>query len=336
MKTTQTIRDWKKMKKLKALVTIGVPASGKTTFAKKWEDEDPDNRWVVELDEIRKEYSPDKDLNRYSFKNEEKVADEFYKSISFAWSCDKDICISNTNVNGKYLDVLLSFLDDLDFEVTFKVFHKSFRDLVRDDKKRNKMVGSEVIYKMLLNFNKLRQTHPHVFEQDNHWLEKDFPIIKKVENKYPVSENKPCVAIIDIDGTLADMGKRNPYDYEAAINDTARKDVALLVNALHKEHTVVFVSGRSEDARVVTEEWLHGLYRDRVLDFDPVEESHILMRCSGDTRQDWIVKYEIYRDIVSQMGELKVVVDDRPQVIRMWEMLGVDTIFNVGSIHKEF
>ena len=58
------------------------------------------------------------------------------------------------------------------------------------------------------------------------------------------------------------------------------------------------------------------------------------MRKAGDNRQDDIVKYEIF-DKYLRHKNIWFWVDDRPQVIRMVEKLGIP-ILNVGKIGVEF
>ncbi len=40
------------------IITIGLPASGKTTFARQWVEEDPKNRVRVNRDDIRRQLGP--------------------------------------------------------------------------------------------------------------------------------------------------------------------------------------------------------------------------------------------------------------------------------------
>jgi len=53
------------------------------------------------------------------------------------------------------------------------------------------------------------------------------------------------------------------------------------------------------------------------------------MRRSGDSRDDTIVKEQIYNTYLKDMN-VTLVIDDRPKVIRMWESLGLE-VLDVGN-----
>lgn len=135
------------------------------------------------------------------------------------------------------------------------------------------------------------------------------------------------IFICDIDGTIAEKGDRNPYDYSKISCDTLIEPVSTVVKMVDKTIApVVFVSGRSMDCYKETKDWLenngftvHGLY----------------MRSYNDRyTPDYKVKYKIIKQFEGKVNILGVF-DDRPQVIRMWEKLGVK-VFNVGKIDVEF
>jgi uncharacterized HAD superfamily protein len=126
--------------------------------------------------------------------------------------------------------------------------------------------------------------------------------------------------IFDIDGTLAVMGDRSPYDGEAVWKDTPNYDVATALN-LHREaqHTIYIVSGRDEVYREVTEKWLdsHGIKYDELL-MRPTEE--------GNKREDSIIKHELFNKHIRPLGyRILGVYDDRHRVLRMWRQLGLTT-----------
>lgn len=135
------------------------------------------------------------------------------------------------------------------------------------------------------------------------------------------------IFICDIDGTIAEKCDRNPYDYSKVSCDSLIEPVATVVKMVDKHIApVVFVSGRSMDCYKETKDWLegngfivHGLY----------------MRPSSDKyTPDYKVKHKIVKQFEGKVNVLGVF-DDRPQVIRMWEKLGIK-VFNVGSIDVEF
>jgi hypothetical protein len=54
------------------------------------------------------------------------------------------------------------------------------------------------------------------------------------------------------------------------------------------------------------------------------------MREAGDHRPDWIVKKEIYNNLISKEFDVKLVFDDRQQVVDMWRSIGL-TCFQVAE-----
>ena len=136
--------------------------------------------------------------------------------------------------------------------------------------------------------------------------------------------------IVDIDGTIADCshrqhfirGRRKKWKkfFEAASKDRPRIDVVAQVRELAKRHRIHLVSGRPEEYRQQTLEWLTH-YRI------PFESLH--MRENGDYRPDDIVKQEIL-DLCFDKDNIELVIDDRPRVVRMWESNGLK-VLDVGD-----
>lgn len=122
--------------------------------------------------------------------------------------------------------------------------------------------------------------------------------------------------IVDVDGTLAKRAEvRGPFDYDLSHMDEPYADIFELVN-LYKlaNYKILVVSGREDICREITGEWLlrHGLRYDE-----------LFMRKASDYRQDAIVKQEIYQNLIAPFYDIRVVIDDRVQVVVMWRSLGL-------------
>jgi hypothetical protein len=129
---------------------------------------------------------------------------------------------------------------------------------------------------------------------------------------------------VDVDGTLANhQGIRSPYDTSKYDQDTPHLDVAWVVNMLAASGTkLIGVSGRDAAFRDVTVRWLAeqaGVYFDE-----------FYMRPEGDTRNDAIVKHELYHENIAGRYDVVGVFDDRGRVLRMWRAIGLTT-FAVGD-----
>ena len=121
------------------------------------------------------------------------------------------------------------------------------------------------------------------------------------------------VIIVDIDGTIALKGNRDPYDYALVAEDKPNKKVISVVMQLENWNDVVFVSGRSEICRNDTVRWLAQI---------GFEQPELYMRELNDYRSDEIVKKEIYAKRIFPRNVL-CVFDDRNKVVKMWRELGL-------------
>ena len=131
--------------------------------------------------------------------------------------------------------------------------------------------------------------------------------------------------IFDIDGTLADLAHRRhlvatkPKNW-AAFQALAHKDpliepVAVLARSLSTlAHRIILCSGRGEQERPVTEEWLakHQIWHKR-----------LYMRAEGDYRADDIIKEELLDRMIADRFRPEVVFDDRDRCVALWRRRGL-------------
>src|ERR1043166_3175138 len=109
--------------------------------------------------------------------------------------------------------------------------------------------------------------------------------------------------LFDLDGTMADCGhrlhhiksKRKNWDafFAACEKDGPIPHIVELARHLRRVEKLVFCSGRSDQVRQETEDWLkrHGL------------SGPLYMRRKRDTRADYIVKGELLDQILSDGWE---------------------------------
>lgn len=142
--------------------------------------------------------------------------------------------------------------------------------------------------------------------------------------------------ICDLDGTLCNAKHRihhiekNPKDWKSFF-ESARSDetnmwcLELMGSMRRSGYRILFVTGRGEEDRDLTERWLH----DNVPWFIKYGESAhpgLLMRPAGDRRPDYEVKAEIYRELIEPKYHVLFVVEDRGSVVRMWRELGLTVL----------
>ena len=125
------------------------------------------------------------------------------------------------------------------------------------------------------------------------------------------------IVVFDIDGTLANVEHRRQFvasrpknwaAWNAGMpNDTVNEDIKWMLNSfLDADATIILCSGRGEETRAVTEQWL----RDNA-----IYSAALFMRKAKDYRKDSIVKVELLQQIREQWGEPFLWVDDRKQVV---------------------
>jgi uncharacterized HAD superfamily protein len=133
---------------------------------------------------------------------------------------------------------------------------------------------------------------------------------------------KPTAIICDIDGTLAHMSGRSPYDPTKYHEDTKDDFVHGLFATLATKHnaTRIIVSGRSDEYRDVTERWLkdHGITYKHLFMRDPTRRDEKNQKVS-----DAIIKREIYLKDIEPFYDVVCVIDDRNRVVKEWRSLGL-------------
>jgi len=139
---------------------------------------------------------------------------------------------------------------------------------------------------------------------------------------YTPPAEAPTAYIVDVDGTVALMGDRSPYDGSRVKEDKPNDPVVQLVQTLYLAgHEIVFCSGRKEYCRADTEAWL--------TEHVGVPGSVLHMRADGDNRKDSIVKLEIFDREIRHRYRVLGVLDDRRQVVEAWRSIGL-TVFQVA------
>lgn len=132
----------------------------------------------------------------------------------------------------------------------------------------------------------------------------------------------PNQAIIcDLDGTLALMVDRKPFDWSRVASDRPNRPVIELVQRYASDHGIFIVTGRSDECRVSTVRWLKR--------YD-VPCLCLFMRKANDFRKDAVVKQELWEQQIQPMGySISFCLDDRDQSVAFWRSLGL-TCFQVA------
>lgn len=265
----------------------GLPASGKSRWAKN-ECECVENTVRVNKDDIREMM-----VSAFSKGNENIVLAVRDTLVREALSQNKTVIVDDTNFAPIHEETLrtIAAAHDAPFEV--KTFDTPVDECIKRDAKRANPVGRDVIMDMYRKY------------------------IKQIPVPVEFNPELPLAIIVDIDGTLAHMVSRSPYDYSKVMEDTVDTTIRDILYRYSATHDIIFVSGRKSECARDTMAWL---------DENGIPGKVLHMRRSGDDRADYIVKKEIYEANIKGKYNVLFVLDDRDQVVRMWREEGLKVL----------
>lgn len=116
--------------------------------------------------------------------------------------------------------------------------------------------------------------------------------------------------IVDIDGTLAKMNGRGPFEWHRVGEDKVNEAVKKLVSVYDANGGYVIVfSGRDSVCRAETIQWLN----ENNIGWD-----ELFMRPEKNNEKDAVIKRRLYDENILGKYDIDFVVDDRDQVVAMW------------------
>lgn len=321
------------------LILSGLPASGKSTYAREWVAEDPDHRKRINWDDLRVKMFGCKGATYFSSpqrivrQNEALIRATSERNTTQWLAADPyahSVIIDNTNLTERHRGIWQEIGRNLGIPVEQQDIDTPIHECVQRDKfrKGDDRVGRAVIERMALTTG---------------WIDWNDLDLKANHGK--------DVVIVDIDGTLSDATHRQHHirgeeiihkmdcterdltvgqkcgqcgrapvkrwdKFHAEVDkDPPKPTIIRLVQQLQAFHHIIVVSGRSPDygCGIKTEDWLdHNL--------GPIY-THLFMRAAGDTKPDYEHKQEIL-DLLPK-HRIAFVLDDRDQVVRMWRQNGL-------------
>lgn len=275
------------------MILGGLPASGKSTFAKKFVEEN--EGWVrINRDDLRhmsgKYWVPDR---------EDYITDVEKNAVISALQNNQNVILDATNLNPAVKKWVEEVADHFRFTVgesvaiTEKFFDVPLPECIARDAARENPVGERVIRGM---WRKYLANAP----------------------KYAVidyraqDQNLPEAIICDIDGTLAMMNGRSPYDRKRVGEDLLNLPVWKFINTIYNSSLcpyIILLSGREDDCMDETKAWLSE---------NDIPYDLLFMRKTGDHRKDAVIKKEIVEREILETYYIQYVLDDRDQVVDMW------------------
>lgn len=286
-------------KNLQILILVGVPGSGKSTFAKYFIR--TEENWArLCRDDFRMMHFT---YSNMSPREEGLITDMLDASIEALLKKKCNILIDATHCRAEYLEHYTAKFNHL-ADISFKVFDIDATEAAERCEKRNKETGkfisTSVLHKYLKELDELKKTF-------------DFSVRPKTDNRKITAEQDtslPKAIICDLDGTLALIDDRNPFDATHADKDNLNVPVANILKAFSKEgYRILLVSGREDRFREPTIQFLNQ---------HNIPYNYLWMRLAKDYRKDAIIKREIFDNEIAGKYYIEFILDDRDQVVEMW------------------
>lgn len=278
----------------------GLPGSGKSTWARQQVAEKPGQFKRICKDELRAML----DDSRHSKANEAFVLRTRDHLIAEAIRDGKSAIVDDTNLEPRHEERLREIARELRSElgkpirVVIQDVDTPLDECLRRNARRANPVPGKAIREMHRKWVRPRE---EAYEREHLHVRQD--------------ESLPRAIIVDIDGTIADLNGRDPYDASRCEDDLPHRDVLHLVTLLSiGGYRIIYVSGRSDEYGEQTARWLAK---------NVGGDCELYMRAAGDFRADEIIKEEILRNEILPHYFVAYVLDDRDRVVRMWRRLGL-------------
>ena len=271
----------------------GLPGSGKSTYARQLVTLQPD-RWIrLNKDDLRgmmHDHKWSKGREALVVQTERQLAEQ-------ALADGLSVIVDDTNFALKHEAYFQELADDKNVPFIVKFFDVPVEECIKRDLARRRSVGKDVILRM--HAQHLCPAAP------------------------PDVEGLPFAVIVDMDGTLALMDGRGPFEFDKVGTDKVNYPVKAAVGALALcGCKLLIVSGRDGGCETATREWL---FRN-----GNAHDYELFMRPAGNREKDAVIKRRIYDEHIAGKYNVVAVFDDRPCVIRMWRSLGL-FVFDCGN-----
>lgn len=278
----------------------GLPASGKTTWSKEFIAKQPTGTWKrLNKDEMRAMI----DAGKWSRGNESTILEVRDLLVRKFLGEGTNVIVDDTNFSTSHEEKLREIAKEQGAEFEIKDFDIELDKAIERDLKRPNSVGERVIKRMYYQY---------------------------VYSKPRLTKSSLHAILCDLDGTLALLNGRNPYDASRCESDLVNEHVANIVKSYQRATNclVVYMSGREDKYMPETRRWLekNGLW---------FLDSSLHMRATGDNRKDSIVKRELFDKWVNPGITVDFVLDDRLQVCSMWHAIGLP-LLRVGDPDADY
>lgn len=302
----------------KLILTRGIQGSGKSTWARKWVEEDPENRIRINNDDIRNM------LGVYWVTEREPLVSKIKKGIAIdAMIQGYDIVVDNMNLNPKevkfwqdLINTHNSYVNDpksikpsnaqnqYEYEIEFKDFFISLEECIRRDAMRSNPIGEKTIRDTWRRYKHFIQTSE----------------VERYVNNLKRYEGKPKCIVIDMDSTVCfNMSKRPWYGEGAAegmVDDVPNTGVCDIIRQLQEQYLIVVATGRDTSQEEVTKQWLAR---------QGINVDEYFFRTNGDYRKGVEIKKEEITAILEKYDIVAIFEDCEP-VVQMYRDMGLTVL----------
>lgn len=289
----------------KVYITVGLPGSGKSSWAYEFVENSKRPVTAISLDDLRLAlFGHKKNSPRTLSKGKEKQVVRSEEAIVLAaLERGEDVVVHDTHLGVRRHHRWAELIKP-PHELVVKKFPVSLSTAIHRDQNRAESVGESVVRRLHdVGIKNGTLDQPHLYQ--------------------PAS-NLPEAVLVDLDGTLALLAHRSPYSEEECETDEPNVPVLRMLSAWQAANpgcVTILCTGRRDLAHDQTVAWL----RSHNVSYD-----FLYMRRSDDMRADSEVKMDIFDESIKDKFDVVTVFDDRQQVVDMWRHdLGL-TVFQVA------
>ena len=319
----------------------GLPGCGKSTHAAEMIRKEPKRFIRINRDDLRgMAVGPSNNPHARDNDREELVRSMKNELARQAIKDGYDVILDDTHLvpmTVKKLHELAASIGDV--KVIEKCFNTSVEECISRDAKRTgyAQVGEKIIKDMArgAGLDKKRVLH----DKETYYEPRGDSFRLVVQD-----DSLPKAVMCDLDGTLAIIGDRTPYDAtDCDVIDKPNWAVINCVLAMHAQGVkVLFMSGRDQKYRAETQRFIEKYCRaplywvlsagDDKLSKEASIPYELHMRGETapdpeklDQRKDSVIKQELFDAHVRDKFNVLFVLDDRNQVVDFWRSIGLPT-----------
>ena len=292
----------------KIILVQGIPGSGKSTWAKKWVEEDPIHRVRWNNDDCRKMCGPYWIPERETFI---RIIRESF--LDAAMMAPKDIVIDDMNLNPSTIEFYGNLVKNYNkvalsrgqepYTIEYKLFNTPVEECIRRDSLRENPIGEKTIREISKKYS---------------YYIRDMINKEILDKRTKIDSNLPCCVLLDIDNTISYSFKRPWYGEEAAkemINDKVNPQLQVLLQNLNSNIDIIVMTGRTNNKEMEqTLTWLTN---------HNIPWNNFYGRQIGDYRKGDIIKLENYNKYIKGKYNVLAAFEDDEECVKMYQEQGI-------------